>query len=185
MMTTDQIRQIRTAVSKRVGAARSLLDACEWELTSDVTIDETGLARHCQLVGPISVPVPQRPPNKKASAPSFAAMLLTAIDKRFDGNAAEVYKRAGVARQNYHKIVSGDSVPVTKRTAIRFCFALRLPLVETERMLKTAGYAFSDAIAEDVVLKACLAADPPVYDFIDVDAMLAEHGVAYLYGAEA
>ena len=183
MMTTNQLRQIRAVVAKRIGKAPSLTDACDWELTTEVEIDEDGVERHRHLIQPISIPAPQRPPNKNAPIPSFAAMLLMAIDRRFEGNAAIVYKRAGVARQNYHKIVSDDSFPVTKRTAIRFCFALRLSLDETETMLKAAGYAFSDAIAEDVILKSCLTAQPPVHNWIDVDALLSEYGIDYSYGA--
>lgn len=184
MVTSEQLQQITVAVSRRIGADVSLTAACEWELTTEVEIDETGSEHHPLLIRPTSIPIPQRPPNKRATAPSFAAMLLTAIEKKFAGDAALIYKRAGVARQNYHKIVSGDSMPVTKRTAIRFCFALHLSLSESEAMLKAAGYAFSDAIAEDVILKSCLAAEPPVHSFADLDGLLSVYGIGYSYGAE-
>ena len=108
-------------------------------------------------------------------------MLLKCIEERFDGDAPAVYRRAGVARQNYHKIVSGDAVPVTKRTAIRFCFALKLTLEEAERLLNAAGYVLSMAIAEDAVVAACLSCEPPVTELKDLDSLLREHGVDYAY----
>ena len=70
---------------------------------------------------------------------------------------------------------------MTKRTAIRMAFALRLTLPEAEELLAAAGYAFSEAIAEDVILKACLAAKPQVLDFADVDALLEKYEVDYRY----
>lgn len=180
MMTKDQIDQIKQALSCRIGKAPSLDSVCEWMLNDDE--DLTG--RHCLL---IHAPVPSvqpHVPNLASATPSFSAILVKTINERFDGDAPLIYKRAGVPRQIYHKIATDETAAVAKRTAIRFAFALRLTFDDAERLLNAAGYALSDSIAEDVILKECLCANPPVYDFTDVDSLLREYGVDYAYGTK-
>lgn len=178
-MTKDQIDQIKQALSRRIGKAPSLVSACEWTFNDDEDLN----GRHCLL---IHAPVPSvKPhvPNLASATPSFSAILVKTINERFDGDAPLIYKRAGVPRQIYHKIATDETAAVAKRTAIRFAFALRLSFDDAERLLNAAGYAFSDAIAEDVVIRACLSATPPVFDWLDVDALLSEYGIDYSYGA--
>lgn len=180
MMTKDQIDQIKQALSRRIGKASSLVSACEWMLNDDEDLN----GRHCLL---IHAPVPSvKPhvPNLASATPSFSAILVKTINERFVGDAPLIYKRAGVPRQIYHKIASDETAAVAKRTAIRFAFALRLSFADAERLLNAAGYALSDSIAEDVILKACLCANPPVHDFADVDALLYDYGVDYAYGTK-
>ena len=128
------------------------------------------------------VPSPSpRLPDLHAANLSFAARVLIAVRDKFSGDAPRVYHAAKVTRQAYSQIVSDETRPVSKRTAIRFAFALRSTPAEASALLKSAGYAFSNSLTEDFILQACLEANPPLWDLDAVNSLLAEYDVAYRY----
>ena len=134
------------------------------------------------LLEDVQVPSPDpRPPNLKAANLSFAARVVLAVRDRFGGDAPKVYAAARLTRAAYSQIVSDETHPVSKRTAIRFAFALQCDKEEARLLLKAAGYAFSNSKTEDFILQACLEMEPPVWDLEVVNRLLREYRVDFQY----
>ena len=82
--------------------------------------------------------------------PPFRDTLLAMIRERglID---SRVYEAAGIDRRHYSKIRNRADYRPTKVTAVSFAFALRLGIREAERLLRAAGYAFSEASDFDLI----------------------------------
>lgn len=111
-------------------------------------------------------------PNLRNTSPSFAALLLRYVRDKFNNDAPSVYRRAHVSRKTYSSIVSNELRPVSKQTAIRFALALQLSVFRNEagNFLASAGYALSDFILEDIIVKACFGSE--IYDLDRVNEIL-------------
>ena len=83
---------------------------------------------------------------------SFAEKLLKLIDRKFM-TEVECYKKANVSRQTWHKIISDKDYRPSKTTIFAFAIALELTYDETNALLATAGFTFSDSILFDVLMK--------------------------------
>lgn len=113
-------------------------------------------------------------PDLKRENPSFAAMLVKYVNERFGGDAPKVYNAAHVSRKTYSAIAGNELRPVSKAIAIQFALALQLTRAEADEFLKAAGYAFSPAILEDIIVCACI--EERVYDIDDINSLLSEYG---------
>ena len=113
-------------------------------------------------------------PDLKRENPSFAAMLIKYVNERFGGDAPKVYNAAHVSRKTYSAIAGNELRPVSKAIAIQFALALQLSHTEADEFLKAAGYAFSPAILEDIIVCACI--EERVYDIDDINSLLSEYG---------
>ena len=113
-------------------------------------------------------------PDLKSENPSFAAMLVKYVNERFGGDAPKVYNAAHVNRKTYSAIVGNELRPVSKTTAVQFALALHLTRAEADEFIKSAGYAFSASILEDIIVCACIEAK--IYDINDVNSLLTEYG---------
>ena len=82
--------------------------------------------------------------------PAFRDTLLAMIRERglID---SRVYEAAGIDRRHYSKIRNHADYRPTKTTAVSFAFALRLGIHEAEKLLRAAGYAFSEASDFDLI----------------------------------
>ena len=88
----------------------------------DLDYDASGEAKELDCPIPPPVEPPRRvPPNLHADVLSFSARLLTYVNEKCGGVAPTAYKRAGVSRQVYSRIVSFDDSAVDKQTAMLFC----------------------------------------------------------------
>ena len=116
----------------------------------------------------------RKTPDLKSENLSFAAMLVKYVNERFGGDAPKVYAAAKISRKTYSAIVGNELRPVSKQTAIQLALALKLSRTEADTFLKAAGFAFSPAILEDIIVCACISAN--VFDIDDVNALLAEYG---------
>ena len=114
-----------------------------------------------------------RTPNLASANPSFAARLVMYVRDRFDGDAPKVYIAAHVSRKTYSSIVSNELRPVSKPTAILLALGLRLNFEEAEEFIKSAGFAFSAFILEDIVVSACIKAG--IHDVSRVNEILSAH----------
>lgn len=112
-------------------------------------------------------------PDLKRENPSFAAMLVKYVNERFGGDALKVYTAAHVSRKTYSAIAGNELRPVSKAVAVQFALALQLTRTEADLILKAAGYAFSPAILEDIIVCACI--EEKVYDIADVNSLLVEY----------
>ena len=113
-------------------------------------------------------------PDLKRENPSFAAMLVKYVNERFGGDAPKAYNAAHVSRKTYSAIAGNELRPVSKAIAVQFVLALNLTRTEADAFLKSAGYAFSPAILEDIIVCACI--EEKVYDIADVNSLLDEYG---------
>ena len=116
----------------------------------------------------------RKTPDLKSENPSFAAMLIKYVNERFGGDAPKAYAAAKISRKTYSAIVGNELRPVSKQTAIQLALALKLSRTEADAFLKAAGFAFSPAILEDIIVCACISAN--VFEIDDVNALLAEYG---------
>jgi hypothetical protein len=114
-------------------------------------------------------------PNLHAAVLSFSARLLTYVNEKCDGSAPMAYKRAGVSRQVYSRIVASNDAKVDKRTTMLFCIGLQLSIDEAELLMKSAGYAFSDTIPEDMVFRYCIL--NKIWNLDDVNEILVRCGL--------
>ena len=115
-----------------------------------------------------------RTPNLTSTNPSFAARLIIFVRDRFGGDAPAVYNAAHISRKTYSSIISNELRPVSKQTAISLALGLRLNSVETQLFLKSAGFALSMFILEDMIVEACIKAG--VHDINRVNEILSAHG---------
>ena len=79
-----------------------------------------------------------------------------------------LYKQAGVSRNTWSKLGLAEEtgyVP-SKNTLLQFAIALKLPLNETQELLKLGGYAFSPDDDFDIIVAACIE-----YGYYDIDSI--------------
>ncbi len=71
---------------------------------------------------------------------------------------SDIYKAGGITRQTFSKIISkrNDDFHPTKDTVIKLALGLKLTLNETEDLLQSSGYAFSEKNKTDVEIKNLL-----------------------------
>ena len=80
-----------------------------------------------------------------------------------------------MSRKTYSAIVSNELRPVSKQTAIAFALALRLSDRELAGFLGSAGFALSEFMLEDMIVRRCVVAG--IQDVDRVNEILAVHGV--------
>ena len=82
--------------------------------------------------------------------PAFRDTLLAMIRARGLVDS-RVCAAAGVDRRHYSKIRNNPEYHPTKVTVVSFAFALKLGIHETVKLLRSAGYALSDASDFDLI----------------------------------
>lgn len=84
------------------------------------------------------------------------------------------YRKAQISRQHFSKIIKSSDYSPKKPTVFAFALALRLSVEETEKLLKTAGYTFSQSSYMDLILKFALTEG--IYNIDIVNQMLDFYG---------
>ena len=133
------------------------------------------MACRSMAVEPMAASARHAPPDLHAAVLSFPARLLTYVNEKCGGAAPMAYKRAGVSRQIYSRIISRDDSTVDKRTAMLFCVGLQLEMNEAELLMKSAGYAFSGTLPEDRVFSYCI--EKKIWNLLDINDILVECGL--------
>ena len=105
---------------------------------------------------------------------SFAQELVAFVRTKCNGIAPMAYKRAGVSRQVYSRIISSTYSRVDKITAMRLCIGLQLSFDESTDFLKAAGYAFSDSLPLDAIFTYCI--KNRFWNIFDVNRLIASSG---------
>lgn len=91
-------------------------------------------------------------PEKFETDESFSEMLFRLIDL-YGLTDVEAYTRSNIDRRVFSKIRSNKNYRPSKETAVAFVFGLNLDSDTAAELLRKAGYAFSDSILFDVIVK--------------------------------
>ncbi|MBQ1821416.1 MAG: macro domain-containing protein [Clostridia bacterium] len=83
---------------------------------------------------------------------SFSESLLDLLNECGEKDS-DVYRRAGISRQLFHKIISKKDYQPTKSTAIQLALGLRLDLNQTQKLLERAGYSLTRSSKTDLVVQ--------------------------------
>lgn len=105
----------------------------------------------------------------------FLNTLYRFLDER-KLNEVDVYRRALMDRRYFSKIRSG-TIP-KKSGVICLGLAMKLCKEEMDELLKSAGYAFSDARRSDVIVEWCIA--HRIYNLMEVNNILYENKASLL-----
>lgn len=105
---------------------------------------------------------------KNRKTETFSDMLLRLIDER-GMKDSEAYKRANLDRRLFSKLRKKEYIP-NKNTVMALCVALKLSLDESVDLLKRAGYAFSDVIDQDLIVKHYI--EIKNYDIYEINEVL-------------
>lgn len=106
---------------------------------------------------------------------TFSQYLLYLIRNKKMENA-EVYKRAIVDKKTFSKIKNNVDYHPQKLTALCLCVGAKLNLDESKDLLARAGYALSPCDKTDIIFSYFI--ENEIYDMIELDIQLEEHGLA-------
>ncbi len=107
-------------------------------------------------------------------ADTFSEYLLYLIESK-NMNNVDVYKRACLTKQYFHKVKKNKDFHPDKIKALLLCVGAKLNLDETKDLLARAGYALSPADLTDIIFSFFI--ENGHYDVIDIDIQLEEHGL--------
>lgn len=163
----------RQAEEERRRAAESEAGGHEEEVSDSSVRHKSfiGLDRSVLPFDPFQ-PAKKCPPNLKANVLSFSAQLLMFVKRKCGGRGVVAYKRAGIRRNVYSRIISDDRAGADKRTVLQFCLGLQLTRSEADALLWKAGYALSETIPEDVAFGYCI--DHAIWNLEDVNEILSQ-----------
>ena len=99
----------------------------------------------------------------------FALKLMRLIDRRGMDDVT-CYKKAGVSRQTWYKIMNDGDYRPGKKTVLAFAFALELTYEETQALLGSVGLTLSRSSKFDVIIEYFLKARN--YDTAALDDVL-------------
>lgn len=108
---------------------------------------------------------------------SFSEMLLQKIDESGMSDA-ECYKKANIDRKLFSKIRNDRYYRPSKVTVLSFAIALELSLEDTNKMLKSAGFALSHSNKFDVILEYFISRGN--YDIYEINDALFEYNQTLL-----
>ncbi|MFZ3577802.1 hypothetical protein [Virgibacillus sp. DJP39] len=106
---------------------------------------------------------------KNKRKPTFQQVLFNFIDKT-GLTDPEVYNKAWLDRKHFSKIRSNPEYRAGKSTILALALAIELNKKETDKLLSSAGYSFSDSDTSDLVLQFCF--ERGIYDIYDVNLAL-------------
>ena len=114
---------------------------------------------------------------KKPNKEEFHSYLYSLMDEKgLEG--PDIYKKAGIDRKTWSKIISSSSQRPTKRTVVAIAISMELDYRQCKHLVKAAGYILNRDTF-DLVIRYCI--DNKIYDPFKVDELLAEKGQKPLF----
>lgn len=108
----------------------------------------------------------------------FARVLARMVCEKCGGRASACYKRAGISRQLYSRLISEPQKGVDRQTVMRLAIGLKLDMPEARELLESAGYTFRPSSYEDMTFAWCI--EHGAYNIFDVNDLLVQGGCAPL-----
>ncbi|MCR5496284.1 MAG: macro domain-containing protein [Paludibacteraceae bacterium] len=106
---------------------------------------------------------------------SFSTLLFKLIRRKQMTNA-EVYKNANLDRRLFSKIISNEEYTPRKNTVLALAISLKLNLEETQKLLRSAGYAISHSSKADLIIEYyILHQENKYYNIDDLNFLLFQH----------
>ena len=93
--------------------------------------------------------------KNKEKADDFITYLYELMDKYSYDKNSDLYKKAGISRQNWSSIISNKSKP-SLNTVIRIAFALRVKNHECKYLIKKAGFSLSSNSEYALIIRYCI-----------------------------
>lgn len=123
--------------------------------------------------------------HKKPSGPKSTIKLDESFHDKFlrfliesGKDNVEVYKKAGVSRQVFSKIISDKNMIPTRLTLVSLCIGLELTLREARELMNSAGYSLTKSLMFDAVIIKYL--EDEIYDLDLINSELYEYGCQLL-----
>lgn len=110
---------------------------------------------------------------------TFPMVLQKFLDLKKIKKHNKLCASIGMKPDTFSAILRGKYGEVKKDNVLRICVGLELSSFQAEELLNSAGYTFSKAVMQDVVIKACLA--NRVYSPLRVNWELSENHVPALF----
>lgn len=103
---------------------------------------------------------------------SFQTKLFRIIDEKGYSDP-EVYRKANMDRKLFSKIRCNPDYIPKKKTVLSLAIALELNMDDAEDLLASAGYAFSESLKSDLIVRYCI--EHAIYDIYEVNALLFQY----------
>ena len=153
----------------------------------EATFDAAKAPMHRPAPQAKAAAVPQAAP--KAPAPQSLDAILDGVESTFSEHLldllkecgekdSDVYHRAEISRQLFHKIINKKDYQPTKSTAIQLALGLRLDLAQTQKLLEKAGYSLSRSSKTDLVVQYFI--EHGEYSIVTVNTALYDCGLPLL-----
>lgn len=179
ILSANQRREAERVVAERETSKNSVSCPQPHETSEEVRYSRRGgVGEHPSSGVRYSISVSHRPtrqpPNLRAPVLSFSALLVSYVQRRWHGRAPLVYRRAGIDRKLYSKIVSDNASSVSKQTALQLVIGLQLSRTEADEFLCAAGYALSPTIPLDCAFAYCI--EHRIWNILDVNRIVTGAG---------
>ena len=103
---------------------------------------------------------------------TFSEYLFCLIDESGQTDA-NVYNKAGVDRRLFSKIRSNKDYQPSKNTVFALAMALELDYTKTSKLLRKAGFDFSNNKMTDIIIMFCI--ENKIYDMYEIDTLLEKY----------
>lgn len=103
---------------------------------------------------------------------TFQEHLFYLIDKN-NLDEVDVYKGANIDKKLFSKIRSNKEYHPKKETVFALCISMKLGMDDTKDLLMKAGYAFSNANLQDVIIQYCI--ERKEYDINKINILLFDY----------
>lgn len=108
---------------------------------------------------------------------TFSEHLLDLLNEHGEKDS-DVYHRAQISRQLFHKIISKKDYQPTKSTAIQLAIGLKLDVTGTQQLLHKAGFALTRSSKQDLVVQYFI--ERGVYSIVEINLALYDCGLPLL-----